>query len=419
MKARKMLASTLVVSIVLAVLVVPGGAQRPEPLQPASVTSAVGTAFSYQGQLKKDGGLVNGTCDFEFSLWNQVGTGTPPTGGTQIGGTQSKSGVTVTDGLFTVQLDFGSTAFSGEARYLQTGVKCTGDSIFNTLSPRQTLFATPYALGLNPGAVISDTTAHDAFPILTIRQNFTDLLSSGSPDMPYSTTGGGTAAVYINSNAGYSLYSVNSSTGSAIRGSSDSGTGVRGTTLTGNGVFGGADTGYAGYFMANTGYAGYFSGNVHVNGTFSKSAGSFKIDHPLDPENQYLSHSFVESPDMMNVYNGNITTDANGEAIVLLPDYFEALNRDFRYQLTVIGEFAQAIIAEEIQDNRFTIKTDKPNIKVSWQVTGIRHDPYAEQNRIPVEEDKPLNERGTYLYPQGYGMPVTMTVNYVVPDLVK
>lgn len=159
--------------------------------------------------------------------------------------------------------------------------------------------------------------------------------------------------------------------------------------------------------------AGAFDGKVSVNGTLEKAAGSFKIDHPLDPANKYLSHSFVESPDMMNVYNGNVTTDKNGDAIVKLPDYFEALNRDFRYQLTVIGQFAQAIVAEEIKDNKFVIKTDKPNVKVSWQVTGIRHDPYATANPIVVEQEKPSQERGSYLVPEVYGEPKSKSVSRV------
>ncbi|HMB91030.1 MAG TPA: hypothetical protein VKP65_09305, partial [Rhodothermales bacterium] len=153
-------------------------------------------------------------------------------------------------------------------------------------------------------------------------------------------------------------------------------------------------------------FGGVFSGDVIVFGTLSKSGGSFKIDHPLDPANKYLSHSFVESPDMMNVYNGNVTTDAQGEAVVTLPDYFEVLNRDFRYQLTVIGQFAQAIIAEEIQGNQFVIRTDQPQVKVSWQVTGIRQDAWAEEHRIVVEEDKPAKERGYYLHPKLYGQSV-------------
>ena len=140
-----------------------------------------------------------------------------------------------------------------------------------------------------------------------------------------------------------------------------------------------------------------------MGGTLSKGGGSFKIDDPLDPENKTLSHSFVESPDMMNVYNGNVITDKRGLATVVLPDYFEALNRDFRYQLTVIGKFSQAIIVKEISQNRFTIKTDKPTVKVSWQVTGIRQDAWANAHRIPVEEPKPDKERGTYLHPDVYG----------------
>jgi hypothetical protein len=84
--------------------------------------------------------------------------------------------------------------------------------------------------------------------------------------------------------------------------------------------------------------------DLQVTGNLSKGGGSFKIDHPLDPANKYLYHSFVESPDMMNVYNGNIMTDRRGLAVVILPNYFEALNRDFRYQLTVIGQFAQALV---------------------------------------------------------------------------
>ena len=90
-------------------------------------------------------------------------------------------------------------------------------------------------------------------------------------------------------------------------------------------------------------YAGYFVGNTHVTGTLSKSAGSFKIDHPLDPENKTLSHSFVESPDMKNIYDGQVPLDDDGGATVKLPAYFGALNRDFRYQLTAIGGAAPSL----------------------------------------------------------------------------
>jgi hypothetical protein len=101
-------------------------------------------------------------------------------------------------------------------------------------------------------------------------------------------------------------------------------------------------------------------------------------------------------------WNGRIFRN-HGLATVTLPAYFEALNRDFRYQLTVIGQFAQAIVGKEISQNRFIIRTDKPGVKVSWQVTGVRQDVWANAHRIPVEEQKPQKERGKYLYPELYG----------------
>ncbi len=153
-------------------------------------------------------------------------------------------------------------------------------------------------------------------------------------------------------------------------------------------------------------------GDLHVAGTLSKAAGAFKIDHPLDPANKYLVHSFVESPDMMNIYNGNIVTDAAGKATVTLPDYFQALNQDFRYQLTVIGSFAQAIVNKEVSGNTFEIATNQPNVKVSWQVTGIRHDAWAEKNRIPNSVEKDAKDKGKYLNPEVFGKPKSMAIGY-------
>jgi hypothetical protein len=148
------------------------------------------------------------------------------------------------------------------------------------------------------------------------------------------------------------------------------------------------------------GVAGVFGGDVQVKGNLSKSGGSFQIDHPLDPANKYLYHSFVESPDMKNIYDGTVTTDGGGHATITLPDWFEALNRDFRYQLTVIGQFARAIVASKINNNAFTIQTDKPYVEVSWQVTGIRQDAWANAHRIPLEVEKDSTDQGHYLHPE-------------------
>jgi hypothetical protein len=194
---------------------------------------------------------------------------------------------------------------------------------------------------------------------------------------------------------------------SGVHFSTQAGGGVSGLSVIGNGVEGftfatmqqNPDVAAVRGQSAN-GYAGLFVGRVRVTGHLSKSGGGFTVDHPADPENQYLSHSFVESPEMLNVYSGTVTSGKDGRARVELPSYFEALNRDFRYQLTVIGEFARAVVSEEIEDNRFTIRTDAPAVKVCWQVTGVRKDAWAEANRIEAEHRKPETERGKYLHPE-------------------
>ena len=194
--------------------------------------------------------------------------------------------------------------------------------------------------------------------------------------------------------------------------------GVHGGHSSGNtGSLGRSDAGVYGF--GAKGQAGYFHGTVQVTGALSKGSGSFKIDHPLDPENKYLYHSFVESPDMMNVYNGNVILDGGGRAMVELPEWFQTVNRDFRYQLTCIGGFAPVYIEEEISGNRFRIAGGGPGMKVSWQVTGIRQDPYANLHRIPVEEDKPPEEQGYYLHPDAYGQPEERCVAWArVPQTI-
>ena len=158
---------------------------------------------------------------------------------------------------------------------------------------------------------------------------------------------------------------------------------------------------------------------MQVTGTLSKGGGSFKIDHPLDPEGKYLYHSFVESPDMMNVYNGNAVLDSMGQAWVELPEWFEALNRDFRYQLTCVGGFAPIFIAEKIAGNRFKIAGGTPGLEVSWQVTGIRQDRFANAHRIPVEEIKPVEEQGLYLHPEAWDLPEALGVSNATEPAIE
>lgn len=204
------------------------------------------------------------------------------------------------------------------------------------------------------------------------------------------------------------------------------GYGVRGDATaagpTNYGVYGiatnGTSANYGVYGTCATGtnnYAGYFNNKIYATSA-SSSIKAFKIDHPLDPENKYLYHSSVESNDMMNIYNGNVTTSASGDATITLPGYFAALNKDFKYQLTCIGTFAQAIVAEEISGNTFKIKTDKPNVKVSWQIAGVRQDAAANYYRIENEVEKTGNEKGFYLIPEAYGKGPEMNATYRTPS---
>jgi len=220
-----------------------------------------------------------------------------------------------------------------------------------------------------------------------------------------------------------------------VRGDSDDGFGVFGHSTNQDGVVGtsgGAGAGVRGQAedLIN-GRAAFFNGdvlvregnlevlrvdsvggNVRVSGEVAAQKLTafgdkpFKIDHPLDPQNKYLLHNAVESSERKNVYDGEEQLEANGEASVKLPDWFEALNGDFRYQLTAVGGPAPNLhVAEEISENsgnRFKIAGGEEGMKVCWQVTGTRKDPWAAANPFEVEQEKPEEERGRYLYlPEG------------------
>jgi Collagen triple helix repeat (20 copies) len=212
----------------------------------------------------------------------------------------------------------------------------------------------------------------------------------GSSDTP----GPGGTFFGGNNNNGYGA----SAAGIVTTGSQGCSTFVEGCASGGPGILA-----YAGPNYLTGTAAGLFEGGVDVVGNLSKSGGAFKIDDPIDPDNKYLYHSFVESPDMMNIYNGNVLTDGSGRAVVELPAYFESLNTEFRYQLTTIGSPAKAWIATEVANNQFTIMTDQGGIKVSWQVTGVRHDAWANAHRIPNEVEKSNVEKGHYLHPELFG----------------
>ncbi|HMS56283.1 MAG TPA: hypothetical protein PKA27_12865 [Fimbriimonadaceae bacterium] len=146
---------------------------------------------------------------------------------------------------------------------------------------------------------------------------------------------------------------------------------------------------------------------VYASGSFAASGGkAFRIDHPMDPENKYLFHYCTEGPEPLLEYSGTITTSASGYAWVELPEYFAEINRDLRYQLTVVdqtGEFTMAIVSKKVQNNRFQIRTSRPEVEVCWEVKGVRNDAYMRHYGAPVVTDKADNERGLFEHPELYG----------------
>jgi len=301
----------------------------------------------------------------------------------------------------TTGLGIGTVGYQAGSGYGVYGEAPSGYGLVGSSNSGYGLYSTSSS---SYGAYISSSSGTGAY----ITSSSGLALVAGSGDvLVYNTLTAGRTSVG-NSNNGVNAYSTagigiygnsTASAGGAMLGEGRY-IGVQGTT-TGTDVnrqaIRGENSG------STTGYAGVFTGTVGVFGTLTKTAGSFQIDDPIDPANKFLVHSFVESPDMKNIYDGIAITDGSGEAVVTMPAWFQSLNIDFRYQLTCINQFAQAIILKEMSGNQFVIKTDKPNVKVSWQVTGTRNDPYARDNRLPVEKPKTGNDRGKYIYPQGYG----------------
>ena len=96
-----------------------------------------------------------------------------------------------------------------------------------------------------------------------------------------------------------------------------------------------------------------------------------------------------------------------------MPDWFESFNTDYRYQLTAIGTAAPSLhVSQEISNGRFEIAGGEPNMKVSWEITGIRNDNYAKKNPVQVVKDKKPDDKGYYLHPEAYGLPEEQGIDY-------
>jgi hypothetical protein len=306
------------------------------------------------------------------------------------------------NGVFTPGLRFGGAA-SGEGIISNRvgGIDAFGLQLFTEFSPRLSI--------VQDGRVGIGTT-HPVYQLeVDSASNGYAAIYAGGGDAASGSGANGSDGVVAYGGNGDDLGGNGGSFfgGGSNSGQIDGGDGIFATAAVPSG-----DLGYP--------YAGLFDGNVFVVGNLSKIAGSFKIDHPLDPANKYLYHSFVESPDMMNIYNGVAILDANGEAVIQMPEWFGSLNRDFRYQLTCIGGFAPVYIAEELANNQFKIGGGRNGIKISWQITGVRQDAWANAHRIPVEEMKSDRERGFYLAPELFGAPAEKSIAWARhPETMK
>jgi photosystem II stability/assembly factor-like uncharacterized protein len=135
---------------------------------------AQGTAFSYDGRLQDSGGPANGTYNFTFSLY------TDSSGGSPVAGPVTTNGVAVSNGLFTVQMDFGAGVWNGQINWLEIAVETNTGNSFSTLSPRQQITPTPYAIFATTSGNLSGTLPLAQLPAAVVTNGASGLNLTGS-----------------------------------------------------------------------------------------------------------------------------------------------------------------------------------------------------------------------------------------------
>ena len=365
---------------------------------------------------------------------------TTTTGNAIVGSTTGSPGVGVTGKATRFTASAAGVAGSGPFR----GVIGTATATFSFGGPKYGVVGTANALGSSAG-VLGQAPFNGVIGTATA-EGGTGMFATGGGGSSTSVMGGPGVQAFGGSEIGAS------STGGDGLDAQGGGGGLKGGT--GVAAFGGAETSpnarggdgihatggsssggevpvggdgvvaTAGPGRGANGRAGFFNGDVEVHGNFTVDAGftkNFKIDHPFDPANKYLYHAAIESSEVLNLYRGNVILDANGEAVVVLPHWLQAINKDFSYQLTPIGAPAHGLyIASEISNNQFKIAGGPPGTKVSWQVIGIRNDVGQRGHPFQAEVEKPESERGYYLLPEAYGAPPEkQTVWATHPQLMK
>ncbi len=239
----------------------------------------------------------------------------------------------------------------------------------------------------------------------------------GNNGNTYHTNSDGSGGAFTGYHGSFS-YATESSDGTGVIGVGNNGSyylssNGSGGAFTGNLIgLAGWSTGSGGYGVygraMNGGYGLFASGNFAATG--SKS---FIIDDPLDPANKMLKHYCIESPEVLNMYRGNVLLNDKGEAVVTLPDYFTSININFSYNLTAIGKPAPGIyIKQEIDEKgNFIIAGGEEGLKISWVVYAERNDRYMQQypeSKAVVVDKK--NNRGKYLQPELFNQPADKSI---------
>ncbi len=341
----------------------------------ASGTSGIGVI----GEANSTSGAV-----FGGRFWNRGD------GGSGVYGEATNLIGYATGGIF-VGHSVNGTGVIGETTS-ETGNTFAG-RFYNSSSSGTGVYAETFA---NTGATI-------AFKgVSSSTEGYVGYFSGVGPDALFVQNTGSGRGIRVESNSNTAIWATASDGFAAVdgRNGNPTGFGVLGYTYSGTGV----NYGVFGQSASPVGWGVYSWGNFGASGTKS-----FRIDHPLDPENKYLLHYSTESPFPQNFYTGNVVTDGKGYAWVQLPDYFDDINTECKYQLTVVDDadtngFVQVKVSKEIRANRFQIRTSVPNTKVSWRVDANRNDRYVRFAKPKDVVEKEGTERGSYQHPELYGL---------------
>jgi hypothetical protein len=282
-----------------------------------------------------------------------------------------------------------------------------------------------------------------------------DLHSSAttSTALTVSNTGGGTAlqvngstsgtalnAIYVAGNSStYGIFSEGTScailgksyvsyTGTGVKGqaagfsggygvwgesTNNYGYGIYGTSPTGGGGAGVYGSGWAGLYGIGGTYGLYCVGAAYVSGYLTKAGGGFTIDHPVDPENKFLVHGFVEAPVMTNVYRGKVTLDANGTAEITLPGYYDATNENGDVTCSPVGQAMPGLFPSEVVNGKFTLVGGVAGGKVNWTLLADRADKWAKENQPGTEVSKKEHEKGKFMHPHLFGHDDTRSLQHL------